>query len=103
MDKKKTKSKLSKVKKIKKPVKVDTGKYTLKIYVNNEVFESKTDDVQKTLRKFKPTKITNKVKITLEEGKKYAERVMMVYSARRTFSQPLATEFVAKNLILRLK
>ena len=79
------------------------GKYTLIIYMNNEVFATKTDDVYASLRNFTPTKITNKVIITLKEGDKYAERVLRVFPARRTFSQPIATEFVAKNLILRLK
>ncbi len=79
------------------------GKYTLSIFMNDEVYATKTDDVYNSLKNFTPTKITNKVIITLREGKKYAEKVMRVFPARRTFSQPLATQFVAKNLILRLK
>lgn len=83
--------------------KVNKGKYTLTIYMNDQKFQTKTDDIYKSLSEFIPTKITNKVIITLEEGKKYAEKIMMVHPARRTFSVPLACEFVAKNLILRLK
>ena len=78
------------------------GKYTLTIYMNDEVFVTKTDDVYKSLSNFTPTKITNRVRIVLEKGDKSAEKMLMVIPARRTFGSPIARDFVAKNLTSRV-
>lgn len=102
---KKTESKIkpSKVKGISEKFKEKSeGKYTLTIYMNDEVFSKKTDDVYEALTSFTPTKITNRVRIVLEKGGKMADKNMNVIPARRTFGSPIAREFVAKNLTSRV-
>lgn len=91
--KKKTKKESSKVK----------GKYLLTIYLNDKIYSQRTDDIAKSILSLKPEKITNKVRIIVEEDKKKAERMFFVFPARRLFNIPLATEFFVKNIILALK
>ena len=79
------------------------GKYKLTVYMQDRVYNCQTDDLKQAILSLRPPKITNKVRIIVEEGKKKAERIMYVFPARRLFNMPLSAEFFAKNIILRLK
>ena len=79
------------------------GEYLLTIYMQDKTYSQRTDDIARSIMSLKPEKITNKVRIVLEKGKKRAERMFMVFPARRLFNIPLAAEFFAKNIVLRLK
>lgn len=79
------------------------GKYKLSVYISGECFETKTNDLKEAILALKPEKITNKVRIIVENGDTKIEKILFVFQARRIFKIPLATEFFVKNLILALK
>lgn len=79
------------------------GKYKVDIWIGADNFTCYTDDISQAILDLKPKKITNKVRILIEEGPKKAERIMFVFPARRLFNIPMAAEFFEKNIIQRLK
>ena len=99
---KKTRSKKSSKVVVKDPV-VEQGEYKVTVYINGKVYSKRTNNIAMTLLSLPKEKITNKIKIVVEKGDKKAEKDLFVYPARRLFNVGLATEFFAKNIILRLK
>jgi trehalose/maltose hydrolase-like predicted phosphorylase len=79
------------------------GKYKLTVAIGGETFETQTNDLKKSILDLKPAKITNKVIVRVEEGKKFIEKILFVFPARRVFNNSVAAEYFVKNILLSLK
>jgi hypothetical protein len=99
----KKKTPIKRGKKVEQPKEEPRGKYLLTISLGGNTYISYTDNIEKAILSLKPEKITNKVVVRVEEGKKITERILFVYPARRIFNVPLAAQFFAKNIVQRLK
>jgi hypothetical protein len=57
-----------------------------------------TDDIEETLKEFRPEFITGKIIITAQRGDKTVDKLLFAPEARRTFHNLFALKVLARNL-----
>lgn len=57
-----------------------------------------TDDIEETLKEFRPEFITGKIIVTVYRDKKKVEKLLFAPEARRTFFNLFALKVLARNL-----
>lgn len=88
---KKVAKKVTKTKPAVKPV-VKEPKYTLEVVINDVAHSIKTDDIKKSLLELKPTVLKTRFKITVSNGDKRFDKIMMVRLARLLFNNNLTMD-----------
>ena len=89
-----------KVEKVKKTPKVSSGQYHLIIKLNEEVFETDTDDIAEAIFALNPKRIVTKAVITITKGDQTVDRFLLAMKARMLFKNKLTAQLFAKSVSL---
>lgn len=114
---KKVAAKKTTVKKNKAPIVVandtlgDKGIFHVRVEMNDEVFEGKTDDISKAVQALQPDRLNTKVvmrfgivgaKSTKKNPAKVVDKVLMIPMARRIFVNTMASDLFEKGVKMAL-
>jgi hypothetical protein len=85
------------------PPVVNEDLFHVSIQMNEEVFESETEDLREAILSLNPPTIKTKVKFKVTWHGKEVNKLMFVPQARRVFFNRMSAEFFAVNIIKQLK
>lgn len=78
-------------------------KYKLEVSMNNEVYETDTEDIKTALLELAPKVFKTKVVIRVSNKHSVVEKVMMIQRAKMLFRNTLNMDIFVKNILLALK
>lgn len=75
--------------------------YTVELHINDEVFTAKSEDISEALESMRPVIMKTHVVIKVTDGKKSAERFLLLQKARMMFRNKIGIDAFVRSIILK--